>query len=1333
MLLGHQWCAGKHGDPAGIPNRTKRTACGREPSVGSFAPCRVVRLGVNNQWYGNQILMKTIVLSWAVLVSTLLPAPSQGLLTAGNNFGIVPFRAPIFGPVTNEPQRSLHGQGSTYNSTGTNFAGFAPTGSVSYAGCKVLSGTNYTLAFFAGPTNLMDEEALVHLASQPFRTGTSSGLCFLTNVMVPGVLETERAKLQVRAWDNLNGTLKTWPEAKAAWQAGIIAAGVSETVITEPLGGNIWVPPPSIGWTAFNIFFLPGNPPPLAPILTGPVTNQANGHWYYLLAPTNWLAAEELAIQLGGHLATINNAMENQWVFDTFSNFGGVERALWLGLNDVAQEQSWTWVNGERVGFLNWSPGQPTGTVTTLPTEDYAMMWPPSSGAPLGSWNDATPDTLNAAVVEVGGLEPAPPFILAGPITNATSGHWYYLLNYLSWPEAEKVAVGLGGHLATIVDAAENQWIFNTFSGYEGGKRAMWIGLNDSANEGTWTWSSGAPVTYLNWSPGEPNSGAGVFPDEDHVLIWNANSSWPPGTWNDAGSNQLHSAVVEVAGPPAILAPVITAQPTNLSVIIGSNATFRVTATGDAPLAYQWRFNGTNLLGRTTSVLAFTSVQFNQAGPYSVVVTNLGGAVTSSPALLTVNPSPTCINLISNLVSWWRAESNSLDSVGGVAAQYSGILTQAFRYTAGEVGAAFRCGVRSYFLTPAAPQLDLGAGDGFAVEAWIKPDALTTSQSLIEWSGTRTIEGVGLMISTNALLGFLTDTNVQPARTVIIRSPAGTLPKGGGWQHVGLTYEKNAGVAKLFHNGQLVAQTNVGAIRPHTAPPLYFGGFHSSATLLRNYYEGGLDEIALYDRAITSNEILSLYNAGAAGRCGATPTIVPPSIVVQPLSQRVTIGSNVTLSVVATGSPVLAYQWLRNSQPLATATNSILSFTATTASLANFTVRITNSAGSILSTNASITLNRVPGANTSSYICYEDTPALLRLNVFDADRDPVTVTLVAPPEHGSLSPQTGGDPSEYLYTPSPNFNGVDRFSFFVSDGLASSAPITNSILVLAVEDPPVVFNQEIALDEDSTAAITLGAADADGDALTFTVNAPAHGTLTGTPPNLVYHPNTNYFGPDSFTFSVNDGQTNSNLATVSLTVRPINDPPVARFRISPLTTFPDFTNQIILAPLTGDADVVLDASASSDVENDPLQFFWWEGTNLFATGMIVTNAFPPATHEVTLVVNDGQAAGTNNSVFEVLTPAQSVGLVMSLLENANPPVKNLRPLLASLSAAERAFARGNATAALNELHAFLNKVEAQIAPTNPELATKLTLAVQSIQAASGPQRFGNGARDTARP
>ena len=89
--------------------------------------------------------------------------------------------------------------------------------------------------------------------------------------------------------------------------------------------------------------------------------------------------------------------------------------------------------------------------------------------------------------------------------------------------------------------------------------------------------------------------------------------------------------------------------------------------------------------------------------------------------------------------------------------------------------------------------------------------------------------------------------------------------------------------------------------------------------------------------------------------------------------------------------------------------------------------------------------------------------------------------------------------------------------------------------------PPVANNQAITLNKNTQQAITLTATDPNNDPLTYAVvTQPAHGTLTGTAPNLNYNPDTDYVGADSFTFKANDGTTDSNTATVSITVRDVS-------------------------------------------------------------------------------------------------------------------------------------------------------------------------------------------------
>jgi hypothetical protein len=93
---------------------------------------------------------------------------------------------------------------------------------------------------------------------------------------------------------------------------------------------------------------------------------------------------------------------------------------------------------------------------------------------------------------------------------------------------------------------------------------------------------------------------------------------------------------------------------------------------------------------------------------------------------------------------------------------------------------------------------------------------------------------------------------------------------------------------------------------------------------------------------------------------------------------------------------------------------------------------------------------------------------------------------------------------------------------------------------------PVANDQSVITDEDTAVAITLTATDANADPLTYSIiTPPTHGSLSGTPPNVTYTPDFNYNGPDSFTFKANDGTADSNIATVSITINPVNDAPVA--------------------------------------------------------------------------------------------------------------------------------------------------------------------------------------------
>jgi Tol biopolymer transport system component len=187
-------------------------------------------------------------------------------------------------------------------------------------------------------------------------------------------------------------------------------------------------------------------------------------------------------------------------------------------------------------------------------------------------------------------------------------------------------------------------------------------------------------------------------------------------------------------------------------------------------------------------------------------------------------------------------------------------------------------------------------------------------------------------------------------------------------------------------------------------------------------------------------------------------------------------------------------------------------------------------------------LNDAPVAVSQTVETTEDTPIDISLDGSDVDGDFLTFQQSGLALHGTVT-FTG---AIARFTPSPNFSGTASFNFVAFDRSALSAPATVTIHVAPVNDPPVAAALAPSLNEDTPGTLTLSGSDPDGDPLQFAlVDLPQHGALTGSPPQLTYTPAANYNGPDSFTYTATDGTLTSAPATVSITVKPVNDPPVA--------------------------------------------------------------------------------------------------------------------------------------------------------------------------------------------
>ncbi len=275
--------------------------------------------------------------------------------------------------------------------------------------------------------------------------------------------------------------------------------------------------------------------------------------------------------------------------------------------------------------------------------------------------------------------------------------------------------------------------------------------------------------------------------------------------------------------------------------------------------------------------------------------------------------------------------------------------------------------------------------------------------------------------------------------------------------------------------------------------------------------------------------------------------------------------------------------------------------------------------------------NRPPVAVAQSVTTYEDTPVDIVLSGYDLDCDPLTFSVVTGPEHGTL----GGTAPHLTYTPTLNYSGSDAFTFVVNDGLVNSEAATVTITVSPVNGAPLAYSQTVTTTEDTPLAILLSGSDPDDDPLTFSaVSGPDHGTLGGAAPHLTYTPTLNYSGPDAFTFVVNDGLVNSEAATVTITVLPVNDAPLAHPQAA--TTTEDIPLAILLS--------------GSDPDDDPLTFSVVSGPDHGTLG----GAAPHLTYTPTLnysgpdaftfVVNDGLVNSEAATVTITVLPVNDAPL-----------------------------------------------------------------------------------------
>jgi len=222
------------------------------------------------------------------------------------------------------------------------------------------------------------------------------------------------------------------------------------------------------------------------------------------------------------------------------------------------------------------------------------------------------------------------------------------------------------------------------------------------------------------------------------------------------------------------------------------------------------------------------------------------------------------------------------------------------------------------------------------------------------------------------------------------------------------------------------------------------------------------------------------------------------------------------------------------------------------------------------------------------------------LNDVDIDGDDLDITGVTPPAHGTATYTI-----DYVYyTPDPDYNGSDQFNYSISDNNGGSDSATVFVTVGGLNDPPLANDDVATVLEDSvnnTIDVLVNDFDPDGDNLTIvSVTNPSNGSASTDGNYTYYSPNPDYYGIDSFMYTIIDGSGGSDIATVNLTVTGVNDPPVANDNY--YITFED-TTLIVSAPgvLGNDTDVEND-SLTAEKLSDPVQgilTFYSNGSFIF--------------------------------------------------------------------------------------------------------------------------------------
>jgi Peptidase family M23/Immunoglobulin domain/Immunoglobulin I-set domain len=480
---------------------------------------------------------------------------------------------------------------------------------------------------------------------------------------------------------------------------------------------------------------------------------------------------------------------------------------------------------------------------------------------------------------------------------------------------------------------------------------------------------------------------------------------------NSAGSVTSANAALTVN-----ISPSITTQPTGLNVDQGQSATFSVTATGTAPLSYQWRLNSVNISGATASSYTRLNCQGSDAGNYSVVISSPYGSVTSADAALTVNLPPTVTTQPqSQTVSPGANVTFTVAATGASPLNYQWQLNQvniagatSTSYTRANVQSAdvghYSVGVYNYLGTNWSADATLAlsnvsvfsdtfesgtlsnwlsAGSALAISTAQNHTTGGTYSAYLNSTLNKMYHNLGQEVESHARATFWIYDSTQTRTMGEVRSYSGGGYTNGSLQqvfaigryHIGFGTGTGSLATEVlntnFYQGRVVTGTNTGYFNLNNAgTPGRSAGWHkfeierlADGTTINFYVDGVLGR-QIPDATYAPYDSVTIGSVAAGSTAGDSwfddvkvEYLDLPVITTQPANQTVSAGSTATFSVVATGN-VTDYQWQVNGVNIPGATSATLTLNNVQPAIAgSYTVIVSNGAGPTTSTAATLTVN----------------------------------------------------------------------------------------------------------------------------------------------------------------------------------------------------------------------------------------------------------------------------------------------------------------------------------------------------------------------------------------